>query len=632
MKKKLISVVAAAALMMGGVSALVACGNNNQSKEVTPSSQQTASKYAVSVKISDEDKNFVTVSGLKEEYAPGETVTFVVTLNSASKKINAVRVNNEKINAGNDGSYSFVMPNEETTIRITLSDVVEPVLAASYTGQPIVGETLTISATIDGSNATDFTVTAKTGANLVTITGKQVKLNAAGSVVLEVAASKDGFNLKKELAITVSNPETDLGTNIAYDDHAPAAGIEGSANENRGKIITCAVDGGSINSLNYNAANDQYTLSYGNGWNFWSVQLFYSLPYSQAGETYHLRWDVESDVAGQIQLSGQKISLQAGANHIAIDITQGSGALFSLQLGVMNGEEHVVLQGATLKFSSFRLYDADSTHQYHKVTFKNGNDTIREIYVRDGKTVSIPTVTPPQGYAFVGFFDGENELTADALITADHTYVAKIIEMKEDETKHVTIKNGDTTVKVIDVLQGYALIVPEDLDFGFGRHLVGLYQDAGFQTPYNLSTKVDSDLVLYAKVRIQYDATFTNSGDLGNVIPNEWISYGNDGSVTLTFNGWGVTDKWYVQANFDKSLPRGDAGKTYVISFTYSINQEGGGAQIYDGNTIDNIGLEKGDLQTGSLTYPPWMGPRMGPVPAMLRRWMRPLRQLAMGT
>ena len=612
MKKKLLSIVTLSALLVGGLSVLAACGKgNNQSQGGdTPSIPSPSdgsgvqTKYAVSVKISNEDKDNVTVSGLQDEYAAGETVSFTVTVTASGKKISAVRVNNEKISANADGSYSFVMPAQETEIRIVLADVVEPVLEASYTGQPLVGETLTISAKIDSVSTDDFTVSAKSGASLVTIDGKQVTLNAAGNVVLEISATKDGFNLKKELALTISVPESSLGTNITYDDHAPASGIESSANEQRGKIITCAVDGGSISSLTYNASNDQYTMSYGNGWAFWSDQLFFSLPYSVAGETYHLRWDVNSDAAGTITISGQRVALQNGDNHIAIDVTQGTGALISIQLGIMEGEEHIMLNGAQLKFSSFRLYDADSTHKYHLVTFKNGTEVLKEIYVREGKTVVAPSVTAPTGFSFVGFYEGENEFNSAAAITSAHTYTAKIVEMSAETTKHVTIKIGSDTIAVVDVMQGYALTLPESIDYGFGRHLVGLYRDASFAQAYDMNAKVESDLVLFAKTRIQYDATFTNTGDLGYSIPNDWISYSDDGAITLTFNGWGAADKWYVQANFDSnSFPRGEAGKTYTITFTYSINQEGAGAQIYDGNTIDNLGLDSGNNKTGSLSY-----------------------------
>ena len=599
MKKKLISVVALSALLMGGLTALAACGaKGNPSSEQGGTSQNVTNKYTVTYTASD-DYN---VSGLKESYDAGEKVTFTVTVTNSEKRLSGVRQNGNEVEKNANGEFEFTMPEEDVRLRIALADA--PVLDASYTGQPLVGQTITFVATIDRVAVDDFTLAAKSGANLVTISGKQVTLNAAGNAVIEVSASKDGFSLKKEVAILISETEASLGTNITYDDHAPTAGIESNANEQRGKIITCAVDGGSISSLTYNATNDQYTMVYTNGWAFWSDQLFYSLPYSEVGETYRLRWDVYSDAAGTITISGQRVNLLEGNNYVSLDITQGTGALISIQFGIMEGENHVLLEGTQLKFSSFRLYDADATHKYHKVTFKNGSDVLKEIYVREGKTVIAPAVTAPTGYSFVGFYEGDNELTASTIINGEHTYTAKIIEMSAETTKHVTIKSGAETIAVVDVLQGYSLVIPDTVKFGFGRHLVGLYRDAGFAQAFDMNTKIDGDLTLYAKTRIQYDATFTNTGDLGYSIPSDWISYGDDGAITLTFNGWGASDRWYIQANFDSnSFPAGEAGKTYTISFTYSMNQEGAGFQIYDGSSIGSDNFAVGTRQTASISY-----------------------------
>lgn len=599
MKKKLISVVAISALLMGGLTALAACGaKGGPSSEQGGTSQTITGKYTVSYT----DSADYTVAGLKEAYDAGEKVTFTVTVTNSEKRLSGVKQNGTDVEKNANGEYEFTMPEEDVRLRIALAEA--PVLDASFTGQPLVGQTITFVATVDRVAIDDFTLAVKSGANLVTVNGKQVTLNAAGNAVIEVSASKDGFSLKKEVSILISETEASLGTNITYDDHAPAAGIESNANEQRGKIITCAVDGGSISSLTYNATTDQYTMVYTNGWAFWSDQLFYSLPYSEAGETYRLRWDVYSDAAGTITISGQRVNLLEGNNYVSLDITQGTGALISIQFGIMEGENHVVLEGTQLKFSSFRLYDADATHKYHKVTFKNGTDVLKEIYVREGKTVLAPAVTAPSGYSFVGFYEGENELTAATVINAEHTYTAKIIEMSAETTKHVTIKSGTETIAVVDVLQGYSLVIPDTVKFGFGRHLVGLYRDASFAQAFDMNTKIDGDLTLYAKTRIQYDATFTNTGDLGYSIPSDWISYGDDGAITLTFNGWGASDRWYIQANFDSnSFPVGETGKTYTISFTYSMNQEGAGFQIYDGSSIGSDNFVVGTRQTASISY-----------------------------
>ena len=208
---------------------------------------------------------------------------------------------------------------------------------------------------------------------------------------------------------------------------------------NRGKIITCGVDGGTISSLTYNASKDEYTMNYSNGWQFWSVQLFFDLPYAEQGDTYHFAWDVNSDVAGQMTISGHAVDLQQGDNYINFDVTQGSGALISIQFGVNGGTN---LGGEVLKFSPFRLYDADAAHKYHHVTFVNGTETLKDIYVRDGKTVVAPEVTVTGNYLFQGFFEGTTPYQTGLAVTKDYAFVASIVEKSAENTKHVTIKLG----------------------------------------------------------------------------------------------------------------------------------------------------------------------------------------------
>ena len=598
MKKKLLSLVAVSALLASGLTALAACGASNPSKKDDNTSEKTSGKFVVSYQSSEDYE----VKGLKEEYAAGETVTFTITIKAEGKEVSSVRATGEETSVRakfENGQFSFEMPNEDVSLRITLSDIVEPVLSASYSGKTVVGETLTISASIDEVAISDFTVTAKVGANLVTVSGKQVTLNAVGAVTLEIAATKDSFNLKKDLSFAISAGEASYGQNITYDDHAPTAGIESSTKTHRGTIITCGVDGGSISSLTYNKANNEYTMNYTNGWEFWSVQLFFDLPYAEQGDTYHFAWDVNSDVAGQMTISGHAVDLQQGDNYINFDVTQGSGALISIQFGVNGGTN---LGGEVLKFSPFRLYDADAAHKYHHVTFVNGTETLKDIYVRDGKTVVAPEVTVTGNYLFQGFFEGTTPYQTGLAVTKDYAFVASIVEKSAENTKHVTIKLGSKTLKVVDVFNGSTLVIPTDLDLGFGRSAVGYFKDAAFTQPYNLDSAVTTDFDLYVKTEINFEATYTNEGGLGYQIPSDWVSHDASGAVTITFNGWGATG-WYVQANFDKSVPVGEAGKQYTITFTYSINVEGGTYQIYDGNSIGAGSLEVGTNKVGSITY-----------------------------
>ena len=594
MKKKLISLVTVGALLMGGITLLAACGG----KPAGESQSQTVNeKHTVTYKESAD----YTVSGLKESYDAGEKVTFTVTVNDPNKELSNVRANGETVEKNTEGQYEFTMPNEDVSLRITVNEIVAPALEAAVSGRAMVGQTLTISATIDEIPTTEFNVAVKVGADLVTVTGNSVRCNAAGSVVLEITATKNSFNLKKELSFSIYPDESTLGTNICYDDHNPMPGIESSTKSNRGTIITCGVDGGSIESLTYNKANNEYTMNYVNGWEFWSVQLFFDLPYAQTGDIYHFAWDITSDVAGKMTVSGHVLDLQKGSNYFTFDVTQGSGALLSIQLGVNpNGDNN--LAGSQLKFSPFRLYDADPTHKYHHVQFLNGTEVLKDIYVRDGQTVSAPAFNPGSNYFYGGFYDGTTPYASTTPITKDCTFVANLVEKTAENTAHVTIKTATKTITTIDVLKNSPMILPSDLDIGFGRKIIGYYKDASFTQAVSLDNPVTGDFDLYLKTRIEYDATYAHDQGLGYSIPNDWISYSNDGAVTLSFNGWGSTS-WHIQANFDKSVPIGEEGKTYTITFTYSINVEGAGYQIYDGSSTGAGQFEVGERKVASIEY-----------------------------
>ena len=601
MKKKLISALAISALLLSGLTVLSACGNKPSPNG--DSSAQESALYRVTYLASEDYE----VTGLKETYAVGETVTFKINLKNSMKQISSVRVYRSRIRENEQGEYSFVMQAEDTEIAIEIANIATPVLAASYSGRTMVGETLSISATVDGAAISEFTVTAKVGAELVTINGHNVVCVAAGSVVLEVSATKDTFSLKKEVSFSIYSSESSLGQNICYDDHNPIPGIEGSTKSNRGTIITCGVDGGSIDSLTYNKANNEYTMNYANGWEFWSVQLFFDLPYAQAGEVYHFAWDITSDVAGKMTVSGHVLDLQQGSNYFRFDVTQGSGALLSIQLGV-NPDGSNNLEGSQLKFSPFRLYDADSTHKYHHVQFLNGTEVLKDIYVRDGQTVIAPSFNPGSNYFYGGFYDGTTPYVSTAAITHDCTFVANLVQKTAENTAHVTIKTATKTITTIDVLKNSPMVLPSDLDIGFGRKIIGYYKDAGFTQAVSLDDPVAGDFDLYLKTRIEYESTYTQDQGLGYSIPASWISYGEDGSVTLSFNGWGETS-WYIQANFDKSVIIGEFGKTYTITFTYSINAEGAGYQIYDGNSTGAGSFEIGERKVASIEYE---GERLG--------------------
>ncbi len=590
-KSKFLLVLAATMLLAGGTMVVSACGG--------PSGAQSQS---VIYDVENEDYEII---GLKNSYKKGETVSFTIELLNPAKKISRVTAGNTKLEPDEDGVYSFIMGDESVTIKVTLSNVAAPTLAASYTGRTEVGQTITISATINGEAINDFTVTAPTGANLVTINGASVTLNGAGKAVLRVSAVRSPVSPEPvDLQINIAKNEEQLGTNITYEDGRITAGGEGAINSNRGTWMFWSGDGGSISSATRQGS--EYVVNYTAGGTFYSCQLFYKLPYADTNDNYHLRWEVNSDAAGDITVNGQVINLVAGENLIDFDFVQPGGATISVQFGVAGTEQWSptsTMGGSVFKFKSPRLSDNDDAHTYHEVKFVSEDVLLKDIQVRDGKTVASPATPAKEGYFFKHWADGSDVYNSSLAINKAYNFIAVFEQKSSENIRNVTLKDYQgNTITTIEVGAGAALEIPANLDLGFGKHITGIYTDQEMTTAYDMSVPVNSDITLYAKVSIMFDATHAQDAGLGWRLPDEWFAYGNDGSVSITFNGWGA-DSWYLQANFTSSLPVGETGKNYVITFTYSINQGGGRVQIYDGNSYGAMDLATGVEQNGTIEY-----------------------------
>ena len=599
MKKKLISLVTVGALLMGGLTALVACGQNNNQKGDSSINQNT--KYQVTYNASEQYE----VTGLKDAYAEGETVTFKINLKDNTKQISSVKVQRTRIRPNENGEYSFTMPNEDVEIAIEVGDMVLPELYAFYEGKPTVGETLTFTTKIDLTDNSEFTITPKSGSNLVEVNNHQVRLLGAGVAVLEISASKDGTALKTEVSLTILESEASLGQNIAYTTYEVMSGAESMVSDYAGTWINWAGDGGSVSSFDYIEAQGQYVLSYSTGWAFYSVQLFYSLPYAKLGDRYKARWEIDSDVAGDIQINGQKVTINKGYNYLGFDITQGNSSTISMQFGYqINDKLEGALEGGSIfKFKPIRIYDTNSSNNYYHVTFTSDNILLKDIYVRGGEKVSAPYVSNKGNMMFSGFFDGTNKFDETVAPTANANYVAQFVQKTAENTATVILMLNGSKLTEIDVYKGNKLVIPDNTNYGFGKQMKGLFRDTGFAQQFDLNSAITENLTLYVKTQIVFDSTYVNDAGLGYKIPTSWITYNNDGSTTLKFNGWGSDQKWHIQANFTNSLMKGRLGDSFTISFVYSINYEGADAQVYDGNTLDMANLEVGSRLSASVTY-----------------------------
>ena len=117
----------------------------------------------------------------------------------------------------------------------------------------------------------------------------------------------------------------------------------------------------------------------------------------------------------------------------------------------------------------------------YTVTFKNGETTVSTVEVEQGKALTAEQIpndpTPAQGKTFVGWYVGETKVTAGYTPTENVTAVAKFDDVSA-ETYTVTFKNGETTVKTVEVEQGQELTaaqIPSDPTPPQGQTFAGWY-------------------------------------------------------------------------------------------------------------------------------------------------------------
>lgn len=99
---------------------------------------------------------------------------------------------------------------------------------------------------------------------------------------------------------------------------------------------------------------------------------------------------------------------------------------------------------------------------YYIVTFMVGDEVFDEVQVAaGGKLAQLPTPTAEDGYTFVGWFDGEAQLTVDTVINADAQYAARFDLIGN----RVVFKAKDIVVKEVYVPVGGALTAADIPDF-----------------------------------------------------------------------------------------------------------------------------------------------------------------------
>ncbi len=107
-----------------------------------------------------------------------------------------------------------------------------------------------------------------------------------------------------------------------------------------------------VSSAHYDAENDKATFTYSGAtpacWH--GMQIFFRNPANGEGKTYKLTCTITSEVAGDITIIGNVVTLVAGENTIELTVGQGGGASFTLQCG--NEKAGTVIAANTISISN----------------------------------------------------------------------------------------------------------------------------------------------------------------------------------------------------------------------------------------------------------------------------------------
>lgn len=419
------------------------------------------------------------------------------------------------------------------------------------------------------------------------------KESSAGDDVSSDESQKEEKSSESAGQDDSSEPRPAEKANLFYQDGDILIG-QGETAMSNGQIGCWFGDGGKVTAFTH--ANGKYSLSYAAAGQWYGVQVFYKLPYSVAGDSYHIETTFHSDTAGTFTINNETITVEANTDYsYSKDFTTTSATVISMQLGV-NGTS--VMGGSLLTFTDPVIKD-NGDNKYHKVAFKNGDVAVKEIQVRDGKTVKAPAdPTAPEGQIFDGWYDGETKFSPDAVISSPKTYIAKFADASS--SKKVTFKTADGKVlKEIDAVSGKTITAPTDISI-YAYSIVGWLTTEG--APFDFATPISDDLTLIAKTQIS-PTTYFNAADTGYVIPSQHCSVTDEGAYKVSGLAPYKSDSWMIQVNF-APIPA-DEAKEYTISFAYMVNSDKAKAQVFSGTTYGNVLLltKSTAFQTASITF-----------------------------
>ncbi len=565
MKKHLISLVALSAMMLVGCDKL--SPTSSTSSATSTSSVTQTSSEASSTQASTETSSTEKTSSSED---------------TSSVADSSVVSSSEVTSSSEESSV-------EDSSTVSTIDVTSVTLDAE-SGSLYVGQKATLKATVAPENATDKTVTwASSDQTVATVENGVVTAVGKGNATITATAGSKSATY----ALTV-NDFSDL-PNAFYDE-----GIinDGESTGAAGHMIYWFGEGAAVSNIERAEGTNEYSMTYTAGGQWWATQLFYKGLYQEAGDSYVVSLDLTSSVAGNITVAGQVLTMAANTTQTFIYDVKDTATLISIQLGE-NGKS--VLGSGTFKMKVNGIYDTTADAKYHGVEFKVDGKVIKNLPVKDGKTVAAPAdPTPDEGKIFDGWYNGETKWTETTTIIENTTFEAKFSDANTAHT--VTLYNGSTVLGTVSVSNNNTVVLPDNIVYPFGYSAGKWYIDEGLTQEYDFTTAVTADLNLYARLYITPTATFDGYNGW-NPINSSALTNEEDGSLTLNYAA-GLTVNYQLQVNF--TLPIGEAGKSYKVTAVSKISATGGDVQIYDTATIGELhqlGVNGTDYETTELIY-----------------------------
>ena len=161
-----------------------------------------------------------------------------------------------------------------------------------------------------------------------------------------------------------------------------------------------------------------------------------------------------------------------------------------------------------------RIEPVPSDDAYLTVVFqdKDGGE-IATVVVKNGESVSAPAAPEVPGSKFVGWYEGENEVTFPypANITEDTTMT---VQARYDGALYVFFHSHDG--RIVETRSGKTgdVISVSGVSYPLAEHqsITGWYTDAAWTQQVSSVTLADSNIDLYAKVETGYWITFESNG------------------------------------------------------------------------------------------------------------------------